>query len=422
MLSYQMRCGSLSIGLFVPVLGLLTPVAAWANIGKQWWGAFGSEPRGVKEVAITDEKLTIDLRPVASRRPVEVEAVYLLSNAGAEKTLDLVFISGVPEVTDFEVCLDGRPTMSRLLPIPDDRAALMKPPMNWRFPDRLPGIGRDIAHATFRTGLFPTDSLAFTVELPRGSSTLRARYRAPAAGADEGYPTATWEFPYVLAPARDWDGFGRLDVTVLIPEGWQWTSQPALASDGAVLRGSFDGLPADYLVVAIRKPVGQGLAWVQGISYTLYGVSILIEGLLCWWLGLLGGRWLGRKVATGLWGETRAGGLRWVLAATCAIAWSALILVGWSVTINRIYDYLEGQESPYFHERFTLPSLGIVLASVLILPIGFAITLAGATRSRCQLSRQLSIPKTPSECNSLVGNQPSQRAGGSTAAATKEPP
>ena len=380
MFSFRMRCGSVRIGLAVALLELLVPAMARANIGKQWWGAFGSEPRGVKEVGITHERLTIDMRPVAALRPVEVEAVYFLNNAGPQKKLDLVFISGVPEVTDFEVSLDGHPTVSRLVPVPEDRAPVKKPPPNWTFPDRLPGIGQEIAHGMFRTGLFPTDSLAFTVELPRGTSTLRARYRAPAAGADEGYPTATWEFPYILAPARDWDSFGRLDVTVHLPEGWQWTSRPALESDGAVLRGGFEGLPADYLIVAARKPIGPGFEWVQGISVGLYGVSVVFGGILCWWFGRFGGRLLGGKVANESWGETRAGCLTWLLAAVCALAWSALIVAGWSVAMNRIYHYLEGQESPYFHERFTLPHMGIFLLSVFILPIGIAIALGGAAR------------------------------------------
>jgi hypothetical protein len=380
--TFRMRCGWVPLGLFATILGLLVPAAARANIGPQWWGELGAEPRGVKGVAITREKLTIDLRPVASLRPVEVEAVYYLDNGGAAKKLDLVFVSGVPELSDFEIVLDDRPTIGRLVPVLEDSASREEIPPSWKPPRLLPGIGRDGVYTMFRSQMRRPAFLAFKVELPRGASTLRVRCRARAAGADEGYPTATWEFPYILAPARDWDGFGRLDVTAYLPAGWQWTSRPALESDGSVLRGSFEGLPADCLVVAVRKPLGSELEDMETLAGGLYLVSIAFGGVLCWWFGRCGGCLLGAKAAKGWWGAFRVACLKWLLAAVCAVAWSAATLEGRVVVMNRIYNCLEGQESPYFHERFALPNMGIFLLVILLLPIGVALALAGAARGQ----------------------------------------
>src|SRR5262249_3827849 len=77
---------------------LLLPSAARANIGPRWWGNLVSEPEGLKAVAITREQLTIDLRPLAKRGLVEVEAIYYLQHSGSLKKLDLLFVSGAPGV------------------------------------------------------------------------------------------------------------------------------------------------------------------------------------------------------------------------------------------------------------------------------------------------------------------------------------
>jgi len=98
------------------------------------------------------------------------------------------------------------------------------------------------------------------------------RYPARAGGTDERYPTTTWQFPYVLAPARDWGEFGRLDVVVHVPDGWQAQSTPPLERQQTTLRGSFMGLPADALLVTTRAPVPpqyRGAAWLSAAIFLL---------------------------------------------------------------------------------------------------------------------------------------------------------
>jgi hypothetical protein len=84
----------MSISCIAAVVGLILVPAARGNIGPRWWGDVASEPWGLKEVAITHERLTIDLRPLAAVEPVQVEVVDDLSNAGACKKLELLFVSG----------------------------------------------------------------------------------------------------------------------------------------------------------------------------------------------------------------------------------------------------------------------------------------------------------------------------------------
>ena len=55
----------------------------------------------------------------------------------------------------------------------------------------------------------------------------------------------------MLAPARAWDGFGGLDVTVHLPACWAAASRPELARVGDELRGSFDAVPADALALTV---------------------------------------------------------------------------------------------------------------------------------------------------------------------------
>jgi hypothetical protein len=364
-------------GTAAVLLGVLLSAPAQANIGPRWWGDYGLEPQGVKDVRITRENLTIDLRPLAHVEPVRVEAKYFLDNPGSVKKLDLVFVSGTPEVTDFEVRLNDRP-------VPFDGSAGRKVgvPKEWYPPRSLQGIVWESTYPWYRTQMGRAAFQAFSLELPSGAATLQVRYRARAAGADENYPTATWQFPYVLAPARAWGSFGRLEVSAPLPDGWECKSRPDLRRDGAVLHGSFEGLPADFLVFTLRKPVGAAeVESVQNRYLGFYVGPLLLGGLLCWWLGAVGGRRLGGRLAANPRGRGRALFWIWLLAACCALGWSVLLFAGWSLAWDRILNNLEGQESPYAHEKYGLPRLGTLLLTVLIIPVGFWLTWVRAFRA-----------------------------------------
>src|SRR5262245_1902156 len=92
--------------------GVLLPPTVLANTGPQWWGDLTTEPQGVLPVAITHEKLTFDLRPLAEPKPILIEVIYDLYNPGPSIKLELVFVSGTRDYDDFQVWLDGQPLPS----------------------------------------------------------------------------------------------------------------------------------------------------------------------------------------------------------------------------------------------------------------------------------------------------------------------
>jgi hypothetical protein len=78
--------------------------------------------------------------------------------------------------------------------------------------------------------------------LPPGQHTFTTHYQTEAS-ADSSRKAATryWQLAYVLA--RDWGGFGGLDVTVHVPPGWRAASRPSLTREGDQLHGTFDTIP-----------------------------------------------------------------------------------------------------------------------------------------------------------------------------------
>src|SRR5947209_20420869 len=76
--------------------------AAWANFAPRFWGDVTSEGWGVKEIAITHEQLTIDLRALVRGDPARVEVNYDLANSGASRGLELLFVSGEVGIARFE--------------------------------------------------------------------------------------------------------------------------------------------------------------------------------------------------------------------------------------------------------------------------------------------------------------------------------
>ena len=101
---------------------------------------------------------------------------------------------------------------------------------------------------------FLTSTYAFTVTIPTSESTLAVHYRAePQQYQSGGYfsDLNSYQFAYVLAPARAWDGFGGLDVTVRLPNCWRAASRPGLTRIGDELRGKFDAIPADALALTV---------------------------------------------------------------------------------------------------------------------------------------------------------------------------
>jgi hypothetical protein len=344
----------------VALAACFLPPAARANIGPKWWGVRAGEPTGLEAIAITREDLDIDLRPLAEPGPASVLVSYRLHNQGPPARLELVFVSGATLAGDFVVRLGDRTPPGHAVRVP---AAEL--PRSWLLPRTARGFGqKEVELPPHRD---PPDAalVTFFVEVPAGESTLTASYRAWAGGADEGHPTATWLFPYVLAPARQWRSFGELHVTVRLLAGWQSACTPELEREGDVLRGSFSGLPADVLVVTARAQVGQSYhrAWLAGGG--LYALAVLGGVLLC----RIAGR-MTRRAGWSWWAAT-------AVALAAALAWAAAILAACGWGVREVFIALGEQRSPYFHERIGLLGWGSLLLGLAALPVGFLLARPG---------------------------------------------
>ena len=348
MCTFSTRVSVLVVGWFGILLSLFLAPDVQANIGREWWGDLAAEPSGLKAVAVSGEKLTIDLRPLATLQRVQVEAIYQLHNPENSKRLKLVFVAGTVDVSAFQVRLDNQVLESSRVSAGEISKYGVHIPESWQRINSMPGIDRAETYARWSQWTL----VRFAVEIPSGTHTLAVSYTAKAAGTDEGYPTATWQFPYILAPARDWGSFGGLDVTVYFPEGWQYTTSPPMENEAGILRGTFSELPADILQLAFRAPVGSELQRARVLYGGFFALAVIGGGALCWWSGRSLGRFLARRVPM----DSLVGwrfGVR-VLPAALLLAglWTALICVSWRVTMLGIIGSLAGQESPYFHENF----------------------------------------------------------------------
>jgi hypothetical protein len=369
------RVAVLSLGLSL----LAAPGVARANTGPKWWGDASGDPTGLRDVAIVREELKIDLRPIQNLRPAEVDVVYRIHNSGAARKLDLVFASGALDISDFQLWLNGA-SVEDVHPLPAQRRWDM--PKSWRLPDDRKGFdGTSIGRLRWEHESYP---LEIHLSLPEGPSTLRATYRSRAAGMVESKVTATWEFAYVLAPAREWGEFGGLDVTVQIPHEWEFRSDPELSREGDVLRGSFPELPADCLSVSIRA--NRDREYQAALRSSIYGslAALVVGAWLCWAVG----RWLLRPwVTAGSGSETavRSEARQWLLVCAAFGCGAALGALAWLLThwaVDAIWGSLAGQENPYFHERFFALPCCLLPAMPLCWILGFCFTYLGAKGAR----------------------------------------
>lgn len=261
--------------------------AASANAGPPWIGGRVVTEPVLKGARITGETLVIDLRPVARGEFADVEAAYRFTTVGfgpTSREIELVFVTGVNDFDSFAVTCDGAPVATHLIA----GAPLFE---SWKPPAHTPGL--DGAPLSYHPRLTESQHkfVAFTLSVAAGDHELNVKYRAPASKNLSGHPVAYQQFAYVLAPAKAWDGFGKLDVTVHLPEGWSSASEPALTRDGNTLRGTFDGIPADALALTLQAPAGRGYAVAQIVLWGVFGVLCLVLAWLAWRIG----RALGRR-------------------------------------------------------------------------------------------------------------------------------
>jgi hypothetical protein len=359
------------------VLCLLTgwafvPGQAHATFGPKWWGDRTAEPPGLKAIAITRESLTVDMRPLVDLQPIRVEAVYELSNSGPAATFELLFIFAAPGAQELEVLVGDRMLECRTMDKKDQERYWKELPKTWRPPDYSLGLDGEQFCLFFHQRDAPAPML-FSLKLPPGASVLKARFTARASGTPENQPTATWMFPYVLAPAKEWGSFGRLEVKALLPEGWEARSSPDLKREGDTLVGSFQGVPADILQLATRAPVPEEFRRAQRLAWPMFGLTFVAVSVGCWLVARWTGRLLRRWLAT-----APAHGARWclgVITVSCVLTYLWVVALGTVTNLLRewLFAPLGDQANPELLWRFAPGLMVMVLLNVVGLCAIFAI-------------------------------------------------
>lgn len=232
----------LLLSLAVPALANMASPAITGDTMRELGG-------GVRDLFIEKERLTFDLRPLGARdgrRDIQVEAVYRVRNDKEARKVELFFVAGsAPGAAS--VTLDGDSVPFERVSIPDSDL-----PVAWRPPTATPPLlmSMPIPYRTRSLG----DHLRFSVDLSTGTHELRVAYAAEPGRYATNSPTVMWQFGYVLSPAKEWAGFGNIDIRVLLPPGWKAVAEPELKKKGDVLSDTWKYLPADVIALTAQAP------------------------------------------------------------------------------------------------------------------------------------------------------------------------
>lgn len=333
--------------LAVVLLAALAPAPARANIIGPYAvnGSAAGEPVALAGLRVARERLTLDLRPLARRRNAVVEAHYLIVNEGAVRRVPLVFVALGPDDTPAEVWLDG-------VPVAASRMDSLDVPEAWRVATTMPSLDGAAAppRITPEGGALETAGFAFTLDVPPGRHAIRVRYRVEPGVSDDGaHPNAVRQVAYSLAPARFWAGFGSLDVTVHVPEGWDAAASLPLRREGHALVATFAGVPGDVLAVSARAPAPAGRRPIRAGGFALaLGLCVLA--------GWLGGTVTARRGRSVRWA--------WLVSLAGAAAATALLLAAtsWAASLGDSEVYVRGQ---VFTALIYLAPLALVVGTLL---------------------------------------------------------
>ena len=330
------------------VILLVFAHAAHANVGRRTFPAdHAAEPAGLRAIAIEHEELAFDLRPLATRSPAHVMARYELVNHGDEVTTALVFVSGALGIGNSHVTLDGTELRAKI-GVEGDTAPS---PASWAPPKSTPALdgGEALFYETHGTG-----ALTFWATIGSGKHELSVTYTAmPQLDRSQDGGTIVWQLGYVLAPARDWGGFGTLDVTVQLPPGWRAATLPALARSGDTLHAHFTSLPVDTIGITVQAPTGT-LHRVLQIATPLLVLVVLVGGILA--LIAFGRRSRGKGVAF-----------------LAGFAWAILIAVSGGFAAVRSDLALPPQQSAYYGYGQGLAVILVIFVTIAAMPIGYVI-------------------------------------------------
>lgn len=159
-------------------------------------------PRGTN-VHMLHEQLVIDMRPLASKQPIEVKTTYRVRNDGGRQTMQLHFAS--PGVRDGSITLQGRAVAGHET---NQALSALDGPTPW-----AESFARDQRGSTV------------ALELEPGEQTIEVHYRVVPDHLAWGL-VDSFAIDYGLAPARGWASFGTLSLNLAIPLGWHVLDRP----------------------------------------------------------------------------------------------------------------------------------------------------------------------------------------------------
>jgi len=338
---------------------ILTAGPALADAASPWspGDPVGVPSGAVQDVFIEHEDLSMDLSGLNASNPdgrptAAIGATYTLRNDGEAKGIDLIFITASNDVSSVKVVLDGAAIPAKVGP-------LGPVPPSWMPPRGTPSLrgGPDLPYYVYNAA-----GLTFHIFLGPGRHNMVTRYQARPtvlSGIASNSEPVSWQLAFVLSPARQWKGFGDLDVSVIVPSGWLAAVRPGLSRSGNVLSGHFDGIPADAIGVTTEIPVlvppdWRLIAWNWGL------VGVLILSVV---IGCVGARLI-------RWPLTLA-----LFSATPVFAFALAIAVGYG-------DYFRRADIPFAQQSWSgskgagIESLFVVVAAFVA---GFALYVFGAS-------------------------------------------
>ncbi len=293
----------LSLALFI-----VCSITVWANVAAPSQGGQTlTEPSGIKNIDILKEDLNIDFTQLAdenlpwNERLINVEAIYQIDNPTDIAKLELVFVI-VSDAKNFQFFLDDKEVASELI---DNKEFADR--QTWKKPDKTPYQDREIMYNPYNGKL---KSAKFTLKLPKGKHTLKAKYKAePTVYKDIGVMKG-WQFAYSLAPAKDWKSFGGLNLNINIPNDWKFFSNVKLEQNGENLTGNFKEIPADFLAITTQAPIPPSYNTWTDITFFSFLACLIIFPILLISFAV----WKGYK-----WKNS------WVYGGVAGIVWALLV-------------------------------------------------------------------------------------------------
>lgn len=366
-----LKCFSDKNKIAAVLMILLSAWSVFANVAAPSQGGnLAGEPTGLEKIFITRERLTIDFRPLGQlqsamdKRNISVEAVYEVENMGEAINQTLVFATGARNAEDFKIWIDDRQI---------ERTEIVEGnlPVSWQAPKETPWKdGRQLMYAPSRN---LSRGIRFQMNIPPGRHQIKASYQSEAAVYAALEPLKAWQFAYILAPAREWAGFGNLDVTVYLPEKWEAVTAPELQREADVLRGSFTGIPADALAITARAPLPKNYRTIQTVGDVAFWAILIAFPLL-----IIFYAWRrGDKLK--LW---------WLWGIALNILWSALIFAaGMLVFYGANYTIPDAQYSTYgYGDPFAFLFVLFVSAAALVVGTGLWMLIVYLKRRRTAVS------------------------------------